>query len=646
MAKSDKPVKRVHKKREKIPLSKDKQLEAEQKLAKRKAENPDVYNLPASKRSIQDLAEYFVGIEEGTNRILPIEKRRYVIYLRKSTDDEAKQVRSLEDQRAECLELAKRLQITVAEDDIIEESASAKISGNRPLFEDMLQGFRVGRYHGLISWSPDRISRNMKEAGEVIEMIDTELIQDLQFKTYQFENNPNGKMLLGILFATSKQYSDKLSVDVKRGTGGNIREGKYNGVVKKGYFVDASTGYFVPDGYNWDLLREAANMRLYKGKNNIEIADFLNNSHLGVRRNQDEELSQVKVDKQMVGDLFADPFYFGLYHYGNNLADLTDLYDFLPLITPDEYITLNQVMATNFGEKSAHKSVQNKRLDYGLLRGKVICDYCDTSMQFQHQEIKRGKNTGRWLISFYCRNKECLRYDTDKQAETGQFPKRSVRAKYIMAAIEWTLRNCTKKSKKAYQLHIGKLQVKLAQDTAIARRKLAEAKNDLQSNEKQYLRYQQFQLEHPAEYEKHHNGKLEHHQQLINVANHSIKKSLEELERLKTGLPTEEEFYELVNSYLLTLLKTTDLMEQDAVCNELVANLRVADDTVSVIKLNPPYNLLADLPEISTGRGERTQTFDLTVPNRARYQLRHTPMVLLGELYRILGSISSPRYKL
>lgn len=26
------------------------------------------------------------------------------------------------------------------------------------------------------------------------------------------------------------------------------------------------------------------------------------------------------------------------------------------------------------------------------------------------------------------------------------------------------------------------------------------------------------------------------------------------------------------------------------------------------------------------GRGERTQTFDLSVPNRARYQLRHTPI--------------------
>ena len=32
------------------------------------------------------------------------------------------------------------------------------------------------------------------------------------------------------------------------------------------------------------------------------------------------------------------------------------------------------------------------------------------------------------------------------------------------------------------------------------------------------------------------------------------------------------------------------------------------------------------MPDFFYGRGERTQTFDLSVPNRARYQLRHTPI--------------------
>lgn len=594
------------KKREKSLLAQDKQQLAEKKVSERKELNPDIYNLPPSRRSIQDLTEHFIKVEEGTNHILPKEKRRYVIYLRKSTDDESKQVRSISDQRTECLELADRLGVNVREQDIIEESASAKLSGKRPLFDEMLMGFKTGKYHGLISWSPDRISRNMKEAGEVIEMIDQEQIQDLQFKTYQFENNPNGKMLLGILFATSKQYSDKLSVDVKRGTGGNIREGRYNGVIKKGYFVDANTGYFVPDGYNWDLLREAVNMRLYEGKNNIEIAQFLNDSHLSMRKDQDEPFTAIRVDKQMVGDIFEDPFYFGLYRYGNNLADLTEIYGFLPLITPDEYIVLNQAMAADFNEKYAGKKVNSKRLDYGLLRGKVICDYCASIMQFQHQKIQRGKNEGKWLVSFYCRNKDCFRYDKDAQDEAGDWAKHSVRAKYVMAAIEWQLRHCTKKSKQAYQMHIDKLQTKLAQDTAITRRKLSESENDLRINQKQYAKYQEFQVAHPEDYKKHHDGKLEHYEKLVKVAEHNVAKNKDKLEELKTGLPTEEEFYELINSYLLRLLNSTDLMEQDLICNELVLNLRVRNDSVSVIKLNPPYDLLVDLSEISSGRGDRT----------------------------------------
>ena len=78
------------------------------------------------------------------------------------------------------------------------------------------------------------------------------------------------------------------------------------------------------------------------------------------------------------------------------------------------------------------------------------------------------------------------------------------------------------------------------------------------------------------------------------------------------------------------MLKTNDIMTLDTICNEFVANLRAGDDSTPVIKLKPPYNIMTELDEISTGRGERTQTFDLTVPNRARYQLRHTPSVLQG----------------
>ena len=118
--------KKVRKKREIIKLPEQKRLAVQQEVEQRVKDNPDIFKLPTSKRSIDDLTDYFVKQKEGLTKLLPKEKRRYVIYIRKSTDDEAKQVRSLEDQEAECLELAERIGVKVRDEDIISESASAK----------------------------------------------------------------------------------------------------------------------------------------------------------------------------------------------------------------------------------------------------------------------------------------------------------------------------------------------------------------------------------------------------------------------------------------------------------------------------------------------------------------------------------------
>lgn len=62
----------------------------------------DIFALPESSYDATKLTDYYAKATEVSQRILPKEKRRYVMYLRKSTDDEAKQVRSLEDQQTEC----------------------------------------------------------------------------------------------------------------------------------------------------------------------------------------------------------------------------------------------------------------------------------------------------------------------------------------------------------------------------------------------------------------------------------------------------------------------------------------------------------------------------------------------------------------
>ncbi len=595
MAGSEKKA-RVRTKTVRTPLTKEQLLKSERVVLDSLKDNPDIFDLPESKHNANELTDYFLKITEGSQRILPKERRRYAIYLRKSTDTEDRQVRSLDDQKAECLSLARQLNIVVHQEDIFIESASAKTSGNRPIFDDLLNGFKTKKYHGLLAWSPDRLSRNMKEAGEIIEMIDLEQIQDLHFKTYQFDNTPNGKMLLGILFATSKQYSDKLGVDVSRGITGAIRDGKYVGLAKKGYYADPTTGYFIPDGHNWQLLRQAVVLRLQHGKTNQEVADFLNDAHFSYRNFKDDEPTIAKMDKKAMSIIFKDPFYCGVYKYGERVANLNDIYDFLPLITADEFISLTQNVAYSFNEEFIGRKASSKRLDFGLLREKVICHYCDKTMIFQRTKVVRGKNAGKWLLSFYCRNKDCIRQDDTKAIEKyGKKLPKGVRMKYISPYIEWTLRNLTQNVLEAHKVYIGRLEQKIAVDKQIAKRKLADAETELNKSRDEYSKYQNFQVSNPDAYKQHHKGKLEEYQNLINVHTASRENLKAELARLNDALPTREQFVELVHSYLETLLNTTDLIEEDAIYQEVVLNLRVADNAVSVIKLNPPYDMMVDL---------------------------------------------------
>lgn len=569
--------------------------------------NTDIFSLPQSKYAVASLTDYYAKTTTNSQRIFPKEKRRYVVYLRKSTDDEMRQVRSIEDQRTECLQLAKNLGVNIRTEDIFEERASAKQSGKRKVFDEMIFGFKTGKYHGLLSWSPDRLSRNMKEAGEIIEMIDLEQIQDLHFKTYQFENNPNGKMLLGILFATSKQYSDKLSVDVSRGITGAIRDGKYVGVAKKGYYVDANTGYFVPDTENWQLLRRAVLMRLKDNMTNQEVADFLNKAGFSYRKGQDDPYKKAKLDKKTVASMLSDPFYCGVYRYGNNYTNLHEVYSFVPLVTADEHIVLSRGIADSFNKAYAGRSTSAQRLEFGVLREKVICDFCDTTMVFQRTKLKKGKNAGSYTISFYCRNKTCIRHD--KVAAIAKYGKelpKSIRLKYLTAHITWTLRHLTKNTEQAYKLHIANLEEQLHIDKGIATRNVKKAKADLKQEQSNYAKYQALQRDEPEAYKKHHKGKLEEHQHLINACESSLTQAEKELERVNRPLPTREQFVELIHSYLKIVTTTRDLLEEDLVYREIVLNLRAGNNVVSVIKLNPPYNLMVNLEKVPSGRGDRT----------------------------------------
>lgn len=91
----------------------------------------------------------------------------------------------------------------------------------------------------------------------------------------------------------------------------------------------------------------------------------------------------------------------------------------------------------------------------------------------------------------------------------------------------------------------------------------------------------------------------------MNAREVSLAQAEKELDRVNRALPTKEQFIELIRSYLKTLTSMSDLVEEDLVYREVVLNLRAGNDIVSVIKLNPPYNMMVDSEKFPSGRDDR-----------------------------------------
>ena len=177
----------------------------------------------------------------------------YYIYVRKSTDVEDKQILSVAAQIIELKEFAKRMGLRIA--GIIVEKQTAKKPG-RPKFNKMLERIENGEANGVLAWLPDRLSRNSIDSGRVIYMLDENIIADLKFPHFWFENTPQGKYMLANEFNSSKQYVDNLSVNTKRGLRQKVREGHCPRLAPVGYINDVWTKTIWVDKKLAEIVRE------------------------------------------------------------------------------------------------------------------------------------------------------------------------------------------------------------------------------------------------------------------------------------------------------------------------------------------------------------------------------------------------------
>ncbi|PIR55167.1 hypothetical protein COU74_02065 [Candidatus Peregrinibacteria bacterium CG10_big_fil_rev_8_21_14_0_10_36_19] len=505
---------------------------------------------------------------------------KYVIYARRSTDADEKQQRSLGDQISECKKLAQRLKLKVIGAPIVEK-LSAQKPGARPEFERMMKMIDKCEINGIISWHPDRLSRNMIDGGRVIHMVDDGKLLDMQFCSYTFINDASGKMLLGITFALSKHYSDKLSQDVKRGMVESLAEGKSSGQYKPGYRRDDDTGLYFPDNKNFKLIQRAWKMKLDK-ETDSKIVEMLNNS--GYKRvlkkktprtNKEQYMSESKISK-----MFGDSFYYGLLKQKDLEIDLFTIYDFKSIVTEEEFISIQKRRKNYLKEAVKH--------DFPF-RGLVICNKCD------HPRVagaSKGKNNT--FLYYRCDNEDC--------EEKGK----SIRAKEIINAITsildegFSLNGANKE-----KIEIG-LKKALEESWVQAKFQYKSLSEQLKFKNRELFELTDSFLSYGSEYDKqekqHYKNKKELLLNRIKTLKTQLKKQQNNLEDTKVDLERT----------LNTLKKARESFEfgdaskKDKIAKLIFLNIYVEAGKVASIKAKEPFDELLNSTFLSSGGPGRT----------------------------------------
>ncbi len=310
-----------------------------------------------------------------------------ILYCRKSSESEDRQVLSIESQTNTLTELAQREGLSI--DKIYIENMSAKEPG-RPVFKEMVDLINTEKNCTLLVWKLDRLARNPKDEGEIKYSLQKEYIKKIitPFSTYLPSDNV---LLAAFEFGMANQYIRDLSVNVKRGNKTKLEKGGWTGKAPYGYLNDRANKTIITDPINAPVVLEVFELFATGAYSLRDLSRLL---YAKGRRNSVGN----KMHPSLLYRILAKSFYTGLMIHNNKTYQGSHQ----PLVNKEIFDRCQELLNPNRSRKQKHTFP---------LRGYMSCAECGCALT---ATTKKGR-----YDYYYCTNgkKVCSQHHKYIKAE-------------------------------------------------------------------------------------------------------------------------------------------------------------------------------------------------------------------------------------
>lgn len=311
-----------------------------------------------------------------------------IIYLRKSTDEEDRQVLSLKSQKTICEIIAKKHGLTVVGS--YSESISAKEAGKRQLFAAMIDSIKKRKAEAIIVWKPNRLARNGTEGGIIVDLLNANKVS-IFCESGEFKRRDS--TMLYFEFVMSTKYSQDLSDDVKTGMDSKVERGWRPGKAPLGYKNSGDVKgekTVVVDPITAPYIKQMFDLAL-AGKTVVEILEIVTRG--GLRVPATRYKPSRTLGKSQPYRILKNPFYFGDYKWKGKMRK--GIHE--PLITREQFDRTQQII---FGRSKNYK-IKHDYWWLGLLR----CQNCGCAITAESKNRKHTDGTSEWHHYARCTKK-------------------------------------------------------------------------------------------------------------------------------------------------------------------------------------------------------------------------------------------------